>query len=99
MSVSNSVFSVKGAIDKNGKLECKQTLKSIVLDIVKKLGCHSPRDFSDVNLASITELKDPKLEGNKVTLFFRIGIVFCEIKAYFDKEELLFSNTKFGVDR
>ncbi len=93
----NKVFSVNGAISGDGELICKKTLRSVILEIVTKLSCHSPRDFSGVSLASITEIDNPELVENNVTLFFRVGIIYCEIKAYFNKKELSFNDTHFGV--
>ncbi len=99
MSISLHAFSVNGVFDKSGELVSEQTLTSIVLEIVTKLEVHSFRDFGTVRSEDITELDKPKFAGDNVTLLFRVGIVYCEIKALFDREKLLLKNTKFGVIR
>lgn len=97
MNASNRVFNVNGAIDKDGELICKQTLTSVILEVVNKLGIYSLRDLSNVSLANITEIENPKLVENNMTILFRAGIVYCEIIAHFDKKEMLLNNTLFGV--
>lgn len=97
MNASNRVFNVDGAIDRDGKLVCKQTLTSVILEVVSRLGVYSPRDFSNVSLANITEIENPELVEDNMTILFRAEIVYCEIKARFDKKEMLLNDTLFGV--
>ena len=49
-------------------------------------------------LYKLTEIKEPEISAaGSARVCFRVGIVYCEIKAFFDRKLMMFTNAKFGV--
>lgn len=93
-------FCVKKALNKKGKVVCQKSFSEVISKIAINLSSRLCRDLGKENYAPglITEIKEPEITPDGMTrLLFRIGIVYCEIKAFFDRKLMMLTNTKFGI--
>ena len=80
------VFCVKKALNKKGEVICKKSLAEAISEIATKLSIHLCRDLGRENYrpGSLTEIKEPEISADgSARVCFRVGIVYCEIKAFF----------------
>ncbi|MBP9836328.1 MAG: hypothetical protein KBC78_00645 [Candidatus Pacebacteria bacterium] len=93
-------FCVKKALNKEGWVICNESFRTLVANMALELSTHLCRDLGKENYTpgQLTEVQEPEISANGMTrLLFRVGIVYCEIKAFFDKTLMMFTNTKFGI--
>ena len=76
---------MKKSLNKKGKVVCQKSFSEVISKIAINLSSRLCRDLGKENYAPglITEIKEPEITPDGMTrLLFRIGIVYCEIKAF-----------------
>ena len=88
-------LSVKNVFNNQGEVLSKNSVTQFIREVVKNLGTYTSRPL-DLYLNEISEITT-KLEKGYLIILFRIGIIYCEIKSFFNANTLILKETVLGV--